>query len=168
MTSKCGNFSKTWPLHTALVLTSLVTLSSSAFANGKAHNPDGEMTEHMQSMMAVKEDIPEEYRIMNRTPVTPDESSLQQGGELFLENCSVCHGEKGDGKGPASKAMKVPPANFLEKKHSKIYGPGEKYWLIGNGTGKTGMPAFTHLTPAQRWHLVNYIFLLQKEEKANQ
>lgn len=59
--------------------------------------------------------------------------------------------------------MKTPPANFLEKKHSAIYGPGEKYWIIGNGTGKTGMPAFSQLTPVQRWHLVNYIIHLQEE-----
>jgi mono/diheme cytochrome c family protein len=117
----------------------------------------------MQSMLAVKEGVPEEYRIMERTPVIPDDESLQQGEKLFLQNCGVCHGEKGDGKGPAAAALKPPPANFLEKKHSAIYGPGEKYWIIDKGTGKTGMPAFPQLTPVDRWHLVNYILHLQQE-----
>lgn len=125
--------------------------------------PEKEMSEHMDAMMAVKEEIPEEYRMMNRTPIIPDDESLQQGEKLFRQNCSVCHGEKGDGKGPAAGAMKTPPANFLEKKHSAMYGPGEKYWIIGNGTKKTGMPAFEQLVPAQRWHLVNHILQLQQE-----
>jgi hypothetical protein len=36
----------------------------------------------------------------------------------------------------AAYVLKTPPANFLDHKHSAIYGPGEKYWIIGNGTGK--------------------------------
>jgi len=138
-----------------------IATSQSAFAHGKTHQPEGEMSEHMQSMLAVKEGVPEEYRIMERTPITPAEKSLQQGQKLFVQNCSVCHGEKGDGKGPAAPALNPPPANFLEEKHSAMYGPGEKYWIIGNGTGKTGMPPFPQLTPVERWHLVNYIFDLQ-------
>ena len=166
MRSGLGKYPHAWFSGASLTLALLVAMSSSAFANGKTHKPKGGMSEHMQAMMAVKQEIPAEYRIMNRTPVRPDEDSLQQGQKLYLKNCSVCHGEKGDGKGPAAKVMKTRPANFLEKKHSAIYGPGEKYWLIGNGTKKTGMPAFTHFTPAQRWHLVNHILQLQKEGSA--
>ncbi|MBT8358642.1 MAG: c-type cytochrome [Deltaproteobacteria bacterium] len=131
-------------------------------ANGKDHHqPDAETSKHMQSMTAIKKEIPEEYRIMERTPILPSEKSLRQGHELFVQNCSVCHGEKGNGKGPAAAALKTPPANFLDKKHSAIYGPGEKYWIIGNGTGKTGMPAFSQFSPLNRWDLVNFILQLQ-------
>lgn len=150
-------------LITVLTLQLFIATSSSTLAHEKTHHADGGMSAHMQSMLAVKAGVPEEYQIMERTPILPTEESLQQGQKLFVPNCSVCHGEKGDGKGPAATAMKTPPANFLEKKHSAIYGPGEKYWIIGNGTGKTGMPAFSQLTPGQRWHLVNYIFHLQEE-----
>lgn len=139
-----------------------MAMSTSAAAHGKAHQPKGEMSDHMQSMLELKEDIPEEFGIMERTPILPSEESLQQGEKLFLQNCSVCHGERGDGKGSAAAAMETAPANFLEKKHSAIYGPGEKYWIIGKGSGKTGMPAFSLLTPIQRWHLVNYILHLQE------
>ena len=133
-------------------------------ANGKDHHqPDAETSKHMQSMMAIKKGVPEEYRIMERTPILPSKKSYQRGRELFVQNCSVCHGEKGNGKGPAAAALKTPPANFLDKKHSSIYGPGEKYWIIGNGMGKTGMPAFSHFTPLNRWDLVNFILQLQKD-----
>lgn len=148
---------------TFVFLLILMIAGTSVLASGKGHHhPDEGMSEHMQSMMAAKDSVPEEYQIMERTPILPDEDSLQLGRKLFLQNCSVCHGEKGDGKGPAAAALKTPPANFLDHKHSAIYGPGEKYWIIGNGTGDTGMPAFTQLTPVQRWNLVNHILQLQQ------
>ena len=158
----CKRFS--WMSSLAVTLLLLIISSSPVLATGSGHrHNDKEMSEHMHSMMAVKEAIPDEYRIMERTPIFPGEKSLQQGSKLFLQNCSACHGEKGDGKGPAAAALKPPPANFLDKEHSGTYGPGEKYWIIENGIKKTGMPAFSQFSPSQRWHLVNYIFQLQEE-----
>lgn len=129
----------------------------------KHHKADKGMTDHMKEMYALKNEVPEEYRIMDRTPVTPAEESLQQGQVLYKKSCAFCHGKTGDGKGSAAAAMPTPPANFLDKKHSAIYGPGEKYWIIGNGSGKTGMPGFPKIAPLDRWHLVNYILHLQRE-----
>jgi len=147
----------------AVILLLLIVFASPVLATGSGHrHNDKEMSGHMHSMMAVKEAIPDEYRIMERTPIFPSDESLQQGSNLFLQNCSVCHGDDGKGKGPASAALKTPPANFLDKKHSAIYGPGEKFWIIGHGTERTGMPAFSHLAPIDRWHLVNHIFQLQQ------
>lgn len=145
----------------------LIALNTSALAHGKTQQPETPMSEHRQAMLEVKEGIPDEYRIMQRTPILPSEESLQQGQKLFLQNCSVCHGERGDGKGPAAATLKTPPANFLEKMHSAMYGPGEKYWIIGNGSGETGMPAFSQLAPLQRWQLVNYILSIQGEDQSD-
>jgi mono/diheme cytochrome c family protein len=145
----------------------LVVISvGSALAHGKEnHSEKTKMDQHMQAMMAVKDQVPQDYRVMERTPILPEAESLARGKELFGTNCTVCHGENGDGKGPAALSLTPPPANFLEKKHSAMYGPGEKYWIIGNGTGKTGMPPFPQLTPIERWHLVNYIFYLQEKNQ---
>jgi len=148
-------------LFAALVILFITAPLGFAHEMGHHHDEGGMMAEHMQAMMAVKKEIPEEYRIMERTPVMPDEESLEQGEQLFRKNCSVCHGEKGDGKGPASASMKTPPANFLDLDHSATYGPGEKFWLIGHGNPKTGMPAFPQITPLDRWHLVNQILHMQ-------
>lgn len=142
-------------------------LSQAVFAHGTEKHQAGKvMSEHMKEMYALRDKIPEEYRVMQRTPIVPDEESLQQGQKLFEQSCVVCHGKAGDGKGPAAAAMSTPPANFLDKKHSAIYGPGEKYWIIGNGSGKTGMPGFSQIDPIDRWHLVNYILHLQQEGAA--
>ena len=123
-----------------------VLSASPVLASGSGHHHHNEETsEHTQSMLAVKESIPDEYQIMERTPILPSEESLQQGRKLFLQNCSACHGESGDGKGPAAAALGTPPANFLDQKHSAIYGPGEKFWIIGHGTEKTGMLSLIHI-----------------------
>jgi mono/diheme cytochrome c family protein len=143
----------------------VIVAAGSAVAHGTEQHPETtKMDQHMQAMMAVKEKVPAEYRIMERTPVIPDAQSLARGKELFNQNCSVCHGEKGDGKGPAAAALATPPASFLDTHHSRMYNPGEKYWIITDGSATTGMPAFPDLSSADRWHLVNYILSLQQEE----
>ena len=44
--------------------------SLSALASGQGdHHHTEEMSEHTQSMMAVKESVPEEYQIMERVPI---------------------------------------------------------------------------------------------------
>ena len=142
----------------------LSLLATQGFGHGDEKHPEkGVKSDHMQAMMALKEQIPPEYRIMERTPVIPDEHSLARGRELYLQQCAACHGEQGRGDGPAAKALATPPADFLDREHSAIYGPGEKYWIIGHGTGKTGMPGFAQIAPEDRWHLVNFILDLQKD-----
>ena len=159
-----------WMVGFALVSCWLGLSAAVCLANGKKHDHDKEaghhQSSHMQAMYALKEEIPAEYRIMERTPVVPDRESLARGEELYRQQCRVCHGEMGRGDGPAAQGMESTPANFLDLEHSGIYGPGEKYWIIGNGSGETGMPAFGQIAPADRWHLVNYIYHLQAETGA--
>lgn len=148
-----------------LVALALAFLPAAAVAAQEKHQDhhDAARAEHRRAMLALKEEIPEAYRIMERTPVVPDADSLQQGRRQYLQNCSLCHGESGDGGGPAAASLKTPPANFLDKQHSAVYGPGEKFWIIGHGSGKTGMPAFPNIPLIDRWHLVNYILHLQQQ-----
>ena len=139
--------------------------ATTCLANGKGgHDHDHGMNAHMQAMYALKEKVPEDYQIMERTPVIPDQESLQAGAEIFQRQCAVCHGESGRGDGPAAQGLNPKPANFLDREHSAIYGPGEKFWIIGNGSGETGMPAFPGLSLVDRWNLVNHIYRLQGDE----
>ncbi len=126
------------------------------------------MIEHMKAMFQVIESIPSEFQIMDRTPVAPTLESLSKGKNIFPMNCAVCHGPTGKEDGPAAVAMRTPPANFQDTMHSGIYGPGEKYWIIGNGSGDTGMAGFAaQLEPLDRWHLVNFIYSLQNKGAAD-
>lgn len=149
-------------LFLALTLIGPIGLIGTAWAHGKEHGAE-KPTGHMAAMHLLKEKIPEEYRLMDRTPVTPTPQSLAKGKELYLNHCAACHGKDGRGDGPAAAGMNPSPASFLDLEHSSIYGPGEKYWLVGNGSPKTGMPGFAaQLGPLDRWHLVNHILDLQQ------
>jgi len=128
----------------------------------KKHAGGDKMSAHMQAMHALKKKVPEEYRIMERTPISPDAQSLSRGEQVFNQQCANCHGKKGRGDGAAAKGLPTMPADFLDLEHSAIYGPGEKFWIIGNGSGETGMPAFPQVNLKDRWNLVNYIYKLQE------
>jgi mono/diheme cytochrome c family protein len=141
----------------------LLNSAGSIWAHGDEEHPQKrQKSAHMQAMYALKDKIPTEYRIMERTPIHPDEESLSRGQEIYAQQCAMCHGSEGRGDGPAASGLKTTPANFLDRGHSAIYGPGEKFWIIGNGSGETGMPPFPHIEVIDRWHLVNHIFNLQE------
>lgn len=150
---------------TLFVVIFFVFAATVCLANGKnTHDHSHGTNAHMQAMYALKDNVPMEYQIMERTPIVPDDESLKIGASLFSQQCAVCHGEKGRGNGPAAKGLNNKPANFLDLKHSAIYGPGEKFWIIGNGSGETGMPPFPNLSLIDRWNLVNHIYQLQGTE----
>lgn len=150
---------------TLFVVIFFVFAATACLANGKnAHDHSHGTNAHMQAMYALKEKVPMDYKIMERTPIIPDQDSLQSGSGIYQQQCAVCHGDGGQGDGPAAKGLNPKPANFLDREHSAIYGPGEKFWIIGNGSGETGMPAFPNLSLMERWNLVNHIYYLQGEE----
>jgi mono/diheme cytochrome c family protein len=146
---------------TVLVLAMFALSVATAAGHGDKGHAEDPLVLHMQAMYALKEQIPEEYRIMERSPLLPSEQSLARGREAFAQHCVACHGPGGQGDGSAAKGLPPPPAIFLDMQHSAIYGAGEKFWIIGNGSGATDMPAFSHLDPRTRWDLVNYIYHLQ-------
>jgi mono/diheme cytochrome c family protein len=120
-------------------------------------------------LAAFKKAVPEEYRIMERTPVIDDRESLLRGRSLYMSDCAVCHGPLGRGDGPGAAGMKMPPPDFLDFEHSAQYGPGEKYWIIARGSKKNAqgsMTGFPKMPPKDVWHLVNYILALQAKVKA--
>lgn len=121
---------------------------------------------HMALMAAFKKTVPEDYRIMERTPVIDSQESVFNGRKSYMLHCAVCHGSLGRGDGPQAAGMKVPPADFLDFEHSAHYEPGEKYWLIAKGSSSLGMPAHPTVTPKEIWNMVNYILALQAKVKS--
>jgi mono/diheme cytochrome c family protein len=97
---------------------------------------------------------PAEARKM-KNPVKATKASIQRGKEIYEKKCALCHGVKGDGKGPASAGLNPKPTNFKDS-HGEKMTDGEHFWKITTGRG--GMPSFAKdLTEEERWHVINYI-----------
>jgi cytochrome c oxidase subunit 2 len=102
-----------------------------------------------------------------------DAESVRLGQQLYQVNCSACHGEKGDGKGPAAVALTSAsagheakrehgpqmPADFTNAR-SMAGGSGIIYYgkLVRGGMG-TGMPYWGSVfTERELWALVDYLW----------
>lgn len=82
--------------------------------------------------------------------------SLKSGREVYLYNCAVCHGDKGDGNGPAGKTLNPKPTNFLERYDLSPL----RIWTILN-VGLVNMPSFNNLSDDEKWNVAFYVLSLK-------
>lgn len=93
-------------------------------------------------------------------PSLNDPASVARGKLLYQQNCQICHGIAGDGRGPAGANMRIKPASFLNPQHYQAQGmDGAHFWVIQHGDGQPGaMPAWQgKLTDQQTWDVLNYV-----------
>jgi mono/diheme cytochrome c family protein len=97
-------------------------------------------------------------------PVPADKVSLDRGKILYNNTCALCHGVKGDGKGPFSAFLpKYKPANLLTGNPVNL-SDGAIFMVISNGI-EGRMPNLRENLPElrMRWDVVNYVRSLQKQ-----
>jgi high-affinity iron transporter len=85
---------------------------------------------------------------------------LNQGRKLYEQNCSTCHGPKGDGKGQLGAALKPAPSDFAEplKQWPITKGNIQKIFdVISKGIPNSAMVKWDHLSVEERWALVYYV-----------
>ena len=90
------------------------------------------------------------------------------GQAVHKEMCFRCHGEEGKGDGPASKLLKVKPADWSDAGRMSQYSSEELYQLIESGGEAAGksklMPAFgSKLEDQQISDVVAFIQSLQQK-----
>jgi glucose/arabinose dehydrogenase len=83
-----------------------------------------------------------------KSPLTTDAKTTEIGGQLFVVNCTTCHGAQGQGTGnvPGLKTAKVQGAS-----------DGELFWFLTQGSVDNGMPSWSQLSEDGRWQLVMYL-----------
>lgn len=92
------------------------------------------------------------------------ESDARKGKAVFVQECSACHGERGDGEGPAAAFLDPRPRNFRKAvfklrstesgqppRHADVLG------TIERGIPGSAMPSFSFLTPDQRRQVAAYV-----------
>ena len=89
---------------------------------------------------------------------------VELGKYKYEVYCGMCHGAKGDGKGDVGLKMLVPPRNFLEERVRDL-SDGRYYWAIVKGFGTMGHYANQVRTEKERWAVVNYMRILQKQSQ---
>jgi len=82
---------------------------------------------------------------------------LRTAGATYAENCAVCHGVTGNGKGPQSTNLQPAPTDFTDITRQSGRSVFALYNTITLGVNGTAMPAFSALTPEQRWQLAFYV-----------
>jgi high-affinity iron transporter len=89
---------------------------------------------------------------------------LARGKEIYETRCAVCHGEQGDGKGPAAVALPVKPPSFRDAKMVNEMAGNYWFWRISEGgliepfsSMGSVMPAWKEeLSVEDRWAVIAY------------
>ena len=90
---------------------------------------------------------------------------LAKGKAVYIVNCLSCHGEKGNGLGPAGKYMNPKPRNLVTDKFKNGQTAPDIFKSITKGLDGTGMSGFETLPESDRWALVYYVQSLQGGSK---
>jgi mono/diheme cytochrome c family protein len=97
-------------------------------------------------------------------PVLPDPALFLAGRYVFQNNCVVCHGRFGDGRGELAPTLKPPPRNFnhgVFKFRSTPAGSlptnDDLARIVRQGLGGTAMPIFAQLPERDVRAVVEYL-----------
>ncbi len=102
-----------------------------------------------------------------KNPLKPTAEILEEGEALYhfdvpVMQCEKCHGKNGNGFGMMAWSLRPKPRNFLCKKVMSKISDGQIYWIIKNGSKRTGCLPNRSLTDDQIWKLVLYVRELSK------
>lgn len=89
-------------------------------------------------------------------PVAASDSETARGAELYAQNCTACHGVRGNGDGAAAIALLPRPFDFRHVQPA----PQEIDRVLREGVPGSAMPAFPGLNAADRQALVAYLATL--------
>jgi high-affinity iron transporter len=84
----------------------------------------------------------------------PDPSSA---APLYAAQCAGCHGAQGFGDGAAAAGLDPRPSDFHDARRASARSVYGLYNTISLGVGGTAMPAFSQLSPDERWALAFYV-----------
>lgn len=89
----------------------------------------------------------------------------EKGKASYKINCASCHGDNGDGKGPAGAALNPPPRNLAEPAAFVQGNTRDKVFnTITKGIPGKAMIAFGHLSEEDRWGLTDYVLEFGKKK----
>jgi len=87
---------------------------------------------------------------------------INQGRQIFLQSCAICHGADGHGETYLGRNM-YPPAMDMTSPHVQHWNDAELFWIIQNGVRLTGMPSWeSSISATDTWKLARFIHNLPR------
>jgi len=101
-----------------------------------------------------------------KNPAPDSQEVLNQGREIYLQSCAICHGADGRGETYVGRNM-YPPAMDMNSPHVQHWSDAEIFWIIQNGVRLTGMPSWqSSISETDTWKLVRFIHALPRLNSA--
>jgi mono/diheme cytochrome c family protein len=101
-----------------------------------------------------------------QNPLPESDEVVNQGRQLFLESCAICHGADGHGAPYLGRSM-YPPAMDMTSPHVQHWSDAELFWIIQNGVRLTGMPSWqSAISATDTWKLARFIHDLPRLDAA--
>jgi mono/diheme cytochrome c family protein len=94
-------------------------------------------------------------------PPAKDQAVLDKGKAAFTINCVPCHGDKGDGTGPAAVALNPKPRNYATEPFKQGDKLEDVFKTVTGGVPGTAMVAYGYLPEADRWALAYWVLELR-------
>jgi mono/diheme cytochrome c family protein len=137
---------KPFLLHSAVVLFAIAPMSAPAFAAGRP---------------------PQDAAPASTNPVKPTAASQDKAKKLFSQDCSMCHGDNGNGKTDLATSMQLTLADWTDPKTLGSKSDQELFDIVRKGKGDK-MPAedSSRAKDAEIWGLITYIRALSKNQPA--
>lgn len=103
---------------------------------------------------------------VKKNPVKPTEKSQARAKEIYGVDCSVCHGDTGDGKTDLAKDMQLKLDDWTDPKTLAAKSDGELFNVIRDGKDKMPPEGEGRAKDDEVWNLVIYIRGLSKQQPA--
>ncbi len=96
--------------------------------------------------------------------VWTDAKMIARGKEIYTTTCAVCHGDTGDGRGPAGAALPLKPSDFRDKAGVAEMRDNYWFWRVSEGgqvepfkSKGSAMPPWKNaLSVEDRWAVMAY------------
>ena len=90
-------------------------------------------------------------------PLAPKTApNVQNGKQLYAQNCASCHGMSGNGQGPDAGQLDPAPIAFTDAERARERSLFALYQVIGQGLDGTAMQSFAGLPAEDRWDMAAY------------
>ncbi|OLC13639.1 MAG: hypothetical protein AUH29_12525 [Candidatus Rokubacteria bacterium 13_1_40CM_69_27] len=101
--------------------------------------------------------------VVDVAPALAQAGDAAAGQAVYQRKCMGCHGEKGDGKGPAAELLDPKPRDFtsgiykIRTTSTRMPSDQDLFRVLTEGMPGTSMPPWAVLPERDRWNLIAYI-----------